>query len=107
MTVGSDSHCQSTLDAVYVYVVGGAVMREAQGTPLLEVQLREPIFKLPVFLKLTDTDPFNAWFVVTGDVTPDGIRVVRSVLGAISSLLRGTGRCASRPRGAAPSKSRV
>jgi hypothetical protein len=56
----------------------------AQG--VLEVQPREPIFKLPVFLKLTDTDPFAAWFVVTGDVTPDGIRVVRSVVGAISSL---------------------
>ena len=43
--------------------------------------------KLPVFLKLTNTDPFAAWYVVTGDVTPDGIRVVRSVLGALSSLL--------------------
>ena len=39
---------------------------------------------LPVFLKLTNTDPFAAWFVVTGDVTPGGIRVVRSVLGAIT-----------------------
>ena len=27
-----------------------------------------------------------AWFVVTGDATADGIRVVRSVLGAVSSL---------------------
>ena len=35
---------------------------------------------------LTNTDPFAAWFVVTGDATPDGIRVVRSVLGAIRSL---------------------
>ena len=34
------------------------------------------------FLKLTNTDPF----IVTGDATPDGIRVVRSVLGAISFL---------------------
>ena len=42
--------------------------------------------KLPPFLKLTNTDPFAAWFVVTGDATPDEIRVVRSVLGAISSL---------------------
>ena len=42
--------------------------------------------KLPPFLKLTNTDPFAAWFVVTGDATPDGIRVVRSVIGAISSL---------------------
>ena len=45
-----------------------------------------PFFKLPAFLKLTNTDPFAAWFVVTGDATPDGILVVRSVLGAISSL---------------------
>ena len=44
-------------------------------------------FKLPVFLKLTNTDPFRKWFEVTGDATPDGIRVVWSVLGAISSLL--------------------
>ena len=29
--------------------------------------------KLLVFLKLTYTDPFAAWFVVTGDATPDGI----------------------------------
>ena len=39
-------------------------------------------FKLPVLFKLTNTGPFAAWLVVTGD----GIRVVRSVLGAISSL---------------------
>jgi len=44
------------------------------------------IFKLPPFLKLTSMEPFAAWFVVTGDATPDGIRVVRSVLGAIRSL---------------------
>ena len=42
-----------------------------------------PILKL---LKLTNTDPFAAWFVVTGDATPDGIRVVWSVLGAISNV---------------------
>ena len=42
--------------------------------------------KLPVFLMLTNTDPFAAWFVVTEDATPDGIRVVRSFLGAISSF---------------------
>ena len=42
--------------------------------------------KLPPFLKLTNTDPFVAWCVVTGDATPDDIRVVRSVLGAISSF---------------------
>jgi len=40
--------------------------------------------KLPPFLKLTNTEPFAAWCVVTGDATPDGIRVVRSVLRAIS-----------------------
>ena len=34
------------------------------------------IFKLPVFLKLIGMDAFAAWFVVTGDATPDGIRVV-------------------------------
>jgi hypothetical protein len=31
-------------------------------------------------------DPFPAQFVVTWDATPDGIRVVRSVHRAISSL---------------------
>ena len=35
---------------------------------------------------MTNTGSFAAWFVVTGDVTPDGIRVVRSVLEAISSF---------------------
>jgi hypothetical protein len=43
---------------------------------------------LLTFLKLTNTDPFATWSVVTRDATPDGIRVVRSVLGAISSLPR-------------------
>jgi hypothetical protein len=42
--------------------------------------------KLSVFLMLTNTDPFAAWFVVSEDVTPDGIRVVRWFLGAISSF---------------------
>ena len=42
---------------------------------------------MPAILKLTNTDPFAALFVVTRDATPDGIRVVRSVLGAISSIL--------------------
>ena len=41
---------------------------------------------LPGVVKLTNTDPFAAWFLITGDATPDGIRVVRSLLGAISSL---------------------
>ena len=40
---------------------------------------------MPVFLNLTNTDPFAAWFLVTRDATGDGIRVVRSVLGAMSS----------------------
>ena len=32
-----------------------------------------PLFyKLPAFPKLTNTGSFAAWFVVTGDVTPDG-----------------------------------
>ena len=35
---------------------------------------------------MTDTDPFAAWCVVTGDAKPDGIRVARSVCGAIGSL---------------------
>ena len=38
---------------------------------------------LPALFKWENTDPFAAWFVVTGKVKPDGIR---SVLGAISSL---------------------
>jgi len=29
---------------------------------------------LEVCLKLTNTDPFAAWFVVTGDATPDGMQ---------------------------------
>jgi hypothetical protein len=33
--------------------------------------------KLPVFLKLTNKDPFAAWFVVTGDATPDARVVAR------------------------------
>ena len=41
---------------------------------------------MPAFLKLISTDPFTAWFVVTGDATPDGIRIVQSVLAAMSSL---------------------
>ena len=47
---------------------------------------RGPISEVAGICKLTNTDPFAAWFVVTGDATPDGIRVVRSVLGTISSL---------------------
>ena len=33
--------------------------------------------KLPGLVNLTNTEPFAAWFVVTGDATADGIRVVR------------------------------
>ena len=40
--------------------------------------------KLPALFKLTNTEPFAAWFAVTGNATPDGIRIVWSVLGAIS-----------------------
>ena len=39
-----------------------------------------------LLFNLTNTEPFAVWFVVTGDATPDGIRVMWSVLGAISSL---------------------
>ena len=46
----------------------------------------EQFLKLPALVKLTNAEPFTAWFVVTGDATADEIRVVRSVLGAISSL---------------------
>jgi len=48
-------------------------------------QLRQ-FLKLPVFLKLTNMHPFASWLVLIGDATPDGIRVVRSVLGAVGSL---------------------
>ena len=37
------------------------------------LQVFHHFFKLPAFLHLTDTVPFAAWFVVTGDATPDGI----------------------------------
>ena len=36
------------------------------------------LFRMPPFLKLTNTDPFAAWFAVTGNATTDGIRVVSS-----------------------------
>ena len=32
---------------------------------------------------MTNTDYFAAWFAVTGDATPDGIRIVWSFLGAM------------------------
>ena len=62
----------------YIYIYIHIYIRTSTG----------PVFELPAFLKLTNTDPFAAWFVVTGDMTP----VVRSVLGAIvwnSHLPRG------------------
>ena len=61
--------------------------RFLQRTPALD-----QFFKLPALLKLTNTDPFAAWFVVIGDTTP----VVRSVLGAIGwdSHLPRNARCA-------------
>ena len=55
----------------------------------LPLELVSPMgyfFKLLACIRFSNTDPFAAWFVVTGDATPDGIRVVRSVLGAIYSL---------------------
>ena len=39
---------------------------------------------MPFVFKLVETERFAAWFVVSGDATADEIRVVRSVLGAIS-----------------------
>ena len=42
-------------------------------------------FKLLALLRLKTADPFAAWFVVTGDATPNGIRVVRPGL----EILRG------------------
>ena len=64
-------------------VMGGLTVGGREDRP--EAKLG-PIVKLLVFLKLTTTDPFAAWCVMTGDTTPDGIRIVRSFLGAISSL---------------------
>ena len=37
---------------------------------------------------MTSTDPFAAWFVLTGDATPNGIRVARSILEATSYVVR-------------------
>ena len=71
-------------------MLGAVFAPDAAGLAQLDVPRQHlpsgSMFKLPAFLKLTNTDPFAAWFVVTGDPTPDWIRVVRSVLGAISSL---------------------
>ena len=39
--------------------------RKMHGVP--EAPNRKVTFKLPVFLKLTNTEPFAAWRVVTGD----------------------------------------
>ena len=51
--------------------------RSSRPTPtratLSSATVRGLFFKLPPFLKLTNTDPFAAWFVVTGDATPDGV----------------------------------
>ena len=44
----------------------------------------EQFFKLPVVFKLTKSERLAACFVVSGDATADAIRVVRSVLVAIS-----------------------
>ena len=64
---------------VHVHVLGLADLARIQPDRL-------QFFKLSVFPKLTNTEPFAAWLVVTGDATPDVIRVVRSLLGAISFL---------------------
>ena len=56
----------------------GPRARPHQANPL-------PLFKLPALVELTNTKSFAAWFIVTGDATADEIRVVRSVLGAMSS----------------------
>jgi len=47
--------------------------REPPSRAVRRLVIRRPIFKLLLFLKLTRTGPFAAWFVVTGDATPDGI----------------------------------
>ena len=39
------------------------------------------MFQVADISYVANTDPFAAWFVVTGDAKPDGIRVVRSVFG--------------------------
>ena len=52
-----------------------------QGTPVSEAIMDYLVTKLPGLVKLTNTEPFAAWFVVTGDATADAIHVVRSVLG--------------------------
>ena len=42
--------------------IGVSFSENAQG----EMAVVPPILKLLAFLKLTDMDPFTAWFVVTG-----------------------------------------
>ena len=73
------------------YVRINLVVKDAEGglrdehfaTTPLEFYMRDhTVHKLPIFPKLTSTDPLAAWFVVTGDATPDEIRV----LGAVSSV---------------------
>ena len=61
-----DSHAGGYRDAAQTDRGGGARGRRA----LLVVHAPRPIFKLPKFLKWTNTDLFAAWFVVTGDATP-------------------------------------
>ena len=52
-----------------------------------------PIFKkLPAFLKLTNTDPFAAWFVVTGDATPPLETLLGTGIGSFSSGCTGVPR---------------
>ena len=72
---------QHTQQTIGVGVRAGGRLRAGP-----RLQLCGPFLGLLAFLELTSTDPFAARFLLTGDATPDGIRVVRSVLGAISSL---------------------
>ena len=69
----------------------GTYVDRCNTTPNLEPQTPTPqssglIFNFFGSLKLTSTGPFAARFIVTGDATQDGIRVVRLVLRAIAFL---------------------
>jgi len=102
--VGGDDGELRPWHYIYVYSIESRMIMRVrylrpQGAPVLEVEIALPwpsmhlleelqgqFLKLPPFLELTNTDPFAAWFVVTGDATPDEISVVRAIFGAISSL---------------------
>ena len=80
MYLGEAEHLAQNLGEIMAHNLG-----EGDGARLRPLRAA-PFFKLPPFLKMTNTDPFAAWFVVTGVATLGGIRVVRSVIGANSSL---------------------